>query len=442
MFSTKILLVCIMVIFLTIYINLYTIESFNLNDCNIEDIWCINLKKSKDRWEKIKTHNLNINRFNAVDGYKLNISDYENNGTCLEGVYDIHSEHAGLGALGCSLSHLTLWEHVKNNNKNTLIIEDDVIIPENLLEKYNNYISEIPNNWDIIFFGGNKIIGKKISDKIVSPINDLEYILNKYNIKNFNYGSFAYMVNKKSFTKLLKLSKPLQYTIDKHLRDIIFNNLNVYYLSPILINHDYGQKSIIRNKYRISDNYQNRIICDIKNHINIDDYFEDINMLYKIESNCNSFANKLGIKYFKKILKNGNNYHLDILKAFSETSKTSCLIIDSNCLWDKRVKLNKIIKDIPLDYDIIFFGKKWEKMNLTNSKINILQTNSLKGLHSYAITKKCVKKILSHISEEEITDYDIYSQITNNILEDIINKLIYSDIITAYYTNPSIFYID
>lgn len=115
-----------------------------LNDF-FQKIYCINLDKRKDRWEEcleeFSKFNLDVERFKAFDGKDLQ---------SLSGLND--------GQVGAIYSHRGVIQKAKESNlENVLILEDDVKFDEDLNIKFSEIYNRIPDNWDIILFGGNHI---------------------------------------------------------------------------------------------------------------------------------------------------------------------------------------------------------------------------------------------------------------------------------------------
>lgn len=122
-----------------------------LNDFNI---YVINLKKDKRKWDRIKYYfqNININliRFNAIDGknllendiiFKRNHITKRCNLTCTDGM------------IGCGLSHIKLANYILKNDRNdfSVILEDDVRpIVSNFKNEIWKTILNSPKNYDII----------------------------------------------------------------------------------------------------------------------------------------------------------------------------------------------------------------------------------------------------------------------------------------------------
>jgi GR25 family glycosyltransferase involved in LPS biosynthesis len=95
-------------------------------------------------------------------------------------------------------SHTNLWKYIWDNRlQYAVVFEDDVIIPENFLVELEGILEKnIPENWDILFFG----ILRMMAQKTANP--DFHRILNK---KGYNNGLHCYFVNLTSTKKLLRI---------------------------------------------------------------------------------------------------------------------------------------------------------------------------------------------------------------------------------------------
>jgi len=114
-----------------------------LNDY-FEKIYCVNLDKRTDRWDEcekeFKKHDLKVERFSAFDGTIVEIANSPLND----------------GQTGCALSHLEIIEICKSKEySNCLILEDDIQFDEELNNKLPNIMEQVPDNWDMLYFGGN-----------------------------------------------------------------------------------------------------------------------------------------------------------------------------------------------------------------------------------------------------------------------------------------------
>lgn len=138
-----------------------------------DKIYCINLDRRPDRWEQGKSeidkHGLNVERFSAVDGNQNNIKT-ENGATN--------------GDVGCTLSHYNVVMDAKVNElEKILVLEDDVIFTDNLNELFDKYIKFVPENWDMLYFGGNHVGGIVQINEHVAKVRHT-YTTHAYGIRN------------------------------------------------------------------------------------------------------------------------------------------------------------------------------------------------------------------------------------------------------------------
>lgn len=243
----KVLLILILFVLIVNFCSELSIENFN-NKNIIDKIYVINLKKDINRFNYIKNlasnASLNINRYDAIYGKTVSKDDpYLNN-------YISKNNKLSDPQKGCALSHIKLWDNIKKSNDNIImILEDDVIIPQNFLYMFNQYIKELPNDWEMILLGSNTIIGKIYSPHFLH--------LTKKTKKNGNYGTFAYIIKKPTAEKLLNTCLKLDKTIDHHLNKNFYHNHKVFFCNPQLIKHNYNFISNITNKKRNGDELRN-----------------------------------------------------------------------------------------------------------------------------------------------------------------------------------------
>ena len=175
-----------------------------------EKIYCVNLKKRPDRWklceQQFSTHNIKVERFEAVDGTKHELVG--------------RMSH---GEVGCLLSHLNILKECKEKNiSNVLITEDDVEFHENFGELFSEYVKELPE-WDILYLGATHALCYPYMDR--PPIKVSDHVYKVYNA----HATHAYAVNQSCYDLLIdfvsKMDGPLDviYTrLQEHLRTYIF----------------------------------------------------------------------------------------------------------------------------------------------------------------------------------------------------------------------------
>ena len=151
-----------------------------------DKIYCINLDRRPDRWEEnclpqFEKFGLEVVRFSATDGKELNLTQGD--------VYS--AELAG------SYSHLKAIKKAKGDGvKKLLLLEDDVVFKENLNELFDEFIVNVPSDWDYLFFGGNHVGGfTPVSDGIVRLGGS--YAIHACAIKDTSYDIMILHLEKK-----------------------------------------------------------------------------------------------------------------------------------------------------------------------------------------------------------------------------------------------------
>jgi GR25 family glycosyltransferase involved in LPS biosynthesis len=128
-----------------------------------DKIYCINLKRRQDRWKKclkeFKKNDLEgIERYQAIDGKLYNWSSTKYNPSLLKGELGVLETHINI-----------ISEAVVKGYSSIMILEDDVYFtPE--IAKLDEYLSDVPSDWDMIHLGGNHTYGpvpEMITDKIM-----------------------------------------------------------------------------------------------------------------------------------------------------------------------------------------------------------------------------------------------------------------------------------
>lgn len=124
-----------------------------------DKVYCINLKHREDRKQNIisecEKYNLGeITFFEAINGntvpQRFNISK---------------------GCVGLIMSNIEIINDAKKNDYETiLILEDDCYFTDEIL-KINDYLSVLPDDWDMFYLGGNHNVGWK-GIKPPEPINE------------------------------------------------------------------------------------------------------------------------------------------------------------------------------------------------------------------------------------------------------------------------------
>ena len=132
--------------------------------------FCINMDSHTNRLQHFESQLVNAGlgniyeRVSAIVGADLDFEDIPLTDESRRRL--IKSEAAGvrtrdedltLGAVGCYLSHLKVWELIVEKNIDyALVFEDDVMLPSYTAERVVNYLRTLPEDWDIVYFGSVK----------------------------------------------------------------------------------------------------------------------------------------------------------------------------------------------------------------------------------------------------------------------------------------------
>ena len=228
---------------------------------NIDKIIIINLDKDVERMSncinQLKKYNItNYERYSAIYGSKLSKDEINSFTT------NIGKLIASYSIIGCGISHINIWKKiVKNGIKKTLILEDDFILKDDFLNKFNTVINKSPNIYDIIFLTANITHNNNIK------LYDIDENYYKQLIISQTLG---YVITLEGAQKLLKYINKVSHHIDVEIciQSLLRNDLNIISLKEPLLYQSYNIS------YNKNDRHFPLIINDIL-------YDKDINYHYK-----------------------------------------------------------------------------------------------------------------------------------------------------------------
>ena len=180
----------------------------------------INLENRKDRWSMMKNSYLNINslNFERFDAVKITSNDIAEihlspraRADFLSGTRLQHQAISGLGAIGCALSHIKVWQDFLTLSKNefALVLEDD-LNPNHSKFIHKSLKIFLNNPSDIFLLGWCGNINRvDLNSKIkIFPSS-----------KGF-VGAQAYVLNRKAAQILLTHVYPIEMQIDYSIQAI------------------------------------------------------------------------------------------------------------------------------------------------------------------------------------------------------------------------------
>ena len=209
-------------------------------DNNIDNILVINLDRSKERLSLIKKdldfYGLKFTRLRAIDGFKdVQWKNKTKDGKeCIlydkfnkeEHVYrprgrwgreggnlNATSNYARKGSLGNWLSHIKCWEYIiENELPQALILEDDALLVDDFMKRFENEISHLPKDCTALLFGLSDLKrGEKINSFFSRPACPAR--------------SHAYMVTGKAAKSLIDEAHPIFGHIDGYLGHMFGNKV-------------------------------------------------------------------------------------------------------------------------------------------------------------------------------------------------------------------------
>ena len=195
--------------------------------------YVINMDKDTSRYAKIVKYykhsdlsDIPLERYSAVVGRNIDPVKWLSPDALVEfnqvisNGYRTHHHQLSFGGIGCFLSHYNLAKQLLSENDGIdayFILEDDTAVPKNISAYIEEYLSDVPDDWDYIMFYTIRATGESASTK-----------MNR--LKSF-WGLNGYLINKRGAQKLvdeIDVNK-IDGQIDSYLsRMIQQNKLNIY----------------------------------------------------------------------------------------------------------------------------------------------------------------------------------------------------------------------
>ena len=120
-----------------------------------------------------------------------------------------------------SLKHRYIMSSVVENEiPDALVFEDDCILQDNFIEKFNHYKSQLLDDWDLLFVGGDSQISKNIVDGV-----------NVYKRNGFHSsrGTFCYFISLRGARKMNAMMQEINDPSDWYFNHMIDKlNINNY----------------------------------------------------------------------------------------------------------------------------------------------------------------------------------------------------------------------
>lgn len=237
--------------FMTDYTPYYT----QLNSY-FDRIYVMTIKRATERHAKLQQvlKGLDFQFLFGADNKEFNVDDLVR-----QGVYDpvkarqVHRYHKlfNNGMLGCTITHKMVYEDVvKHGYKRVLIFEDDILPVEEGLKLFPKIISELPPDWELVYFDYNKNVERPAGGFIKQQFYQLQRAAGQLNLTaktisnlyakpysehlkiagHHDFGS-AYALTAGAAKKLVDLQTPIAYWSDHLLAYACSNKILKAYLT-------------------------------------------------------------------------------------------------------------------------------------------------------------------------------------------------------------------
>jgi len=223
----------------------------NMNNMNkvFDRVIYVNLDECIERKveveEQFKIINLNVERYPAINGKKLeNPQEFTNRGHVF----------MNLGEVGCLMSHLNILKQAREDRlNNILIMEDDLVFRENANELFERTWQKVPQDWDVVYLTGNhrwEYGPLRATDNSGKNINESrDQTEGVYRVTRM-LTTGMYAVNSKMFDKLISSLENYKECVDNHYCMLqTQKDLNFYTIRPYLCVQRPGY-SYVRGGYR------------------------------------------------------------------------------------------------------------------------------------------------------------------------------------------------
>lgn len=155
------------------------------------------------------------------------------------------------------LKHLYIYQQIaQNESEYALIFEDDVILSSNFTDKLEQYVSQLPKDFDMLFIGDG--CNLHIEKHVIQP--------NKYTYEKCLHPTSwggngatrccdSYIVSKKCAAKLcnylqivVNINLPIDWWLNEAARD---NNLKIFWAEPTIVTQG-SQNNIFKSYSKVN----------------------------------------------------------------------------------------------------------------------------------------------------------------------------------------------
>lgn len=194
-------------------------------------VFVVNLERNQERRRFAVQHlaNLGIEArvFPATDGKQLNRSELEQKGIYNDKLaHEKFSRSLSSAEIGCMLSHLRLYQYLRDQGIGmALILEDDAVLDNEIVVRLPKLIHGLPSDWDVVQLIYECRDYERVSPGVVRFLSE----------RCMPVASGGYLVRASGIEKLLKEAYPLRYPADSYIGRSPRWGVNVYGAAPKLV---------------------------------------------------------------------------------------------------------------------------------------------------------------------------------------------------------------
>lgn len=234
-------------------------ETAGLLEKYFDKIFVVTIQRATDRHEQVKKQLAGL-AFEFYFGADKQLFDWEKmkaEATIYDEVRAKKLHRVGkamnAGEVACALSHRSLYEYiVQQGYRRVLIFEDDVVPLTENLSGLSAVINELPDNWDLVYFGYTKhekvtpgLKRKQFFYKIISPLRLIKWtpvmvknMLPRYYTEHLKKAGYhdcthAYAITGSTAAHLITKQQPIVFCADNLLSDVILKGeINAFVTEP------------------------------------------------------------------------------------------------------------------------------------------------------------------------------------------------------------------
>ena len=136
------------------------------------------------------------------------------------------------GQLGVTLSHLSVWNKIVNENiSEAVIFEDDAQLTDDFHSKLENILIELPKDYDLLYLFIHPKQYTKVTEKSDYYIKDKTNIVKAYP----TFGMVSYILSYSGAKKLIKMFKNIKHNVDLQLMKNI-ETINAFSVKENIVN--------------------------------------------------------------------------------------------------------------------------------------------------------------------------------------------------------------